>query len=29
LEARSEKTGVPVDELARRWIQQGLKRDVG
>ncbi len=29
LEARSRQTGVSVDELARRWIQQGIERDVG
>ncbi len=29
LEARSRETGVPVDELARSWIEQGLRRGIG
>ena len=29
LEARSRKSGVPADELARRWIEQHLQRDAG
>ena len=29
LEARSRQTGVPVDELARGWIAQGVERDAG
>ena len=29
LEARSRKSGVPADELARRWIEQQLQRDAG
>lgn len=29
LEARSRQTGVPAEELARRWIAQGLAREVG
>jgi len=29
LEARSRQTGVPADELARRWIEQQLQRDAG
>lgn len=27
LEARSRSTGTPIEELARRWIAQGLKRE--
>ena len=29
LEARSRQSGVPVDELARSWIEQGIERDAG
>ncbi|MFH0983075.1 MAG: hypothetical protein V2A79_16270 [Planctomycetota bacterium] len=29
LEARSRQSGVPMDELARAWIEQGLTRDAG
>jgi hypothetical protein len=29
LQARSRRTGVPEDELARKWIEEGVKRDVG
>ena|SRR5688572_32219111 len=29
LEARSRQTGVPIDELARRWIEKGIERDAG
>jgi hypothetical protein len=29
LEARSRQTGLPVDELARAWIREGIKRDTG
>jgi len=29
LEARSRRTGAPVEELVRRWIMQGLRRDAG
>lgn len=29
LEARSRQTGVPVDDLARAWIEQGIERDAG
>jgi hypothetical protein len=29
LEARSQQTGVPIDELARRWIEQAMRRDAG
>ena len=29
LKTRSRETGVPVERLARRWIQQGLKRGAG
>ena len=27
LEARSRQTGRPVNELARSWIEEGIKRD--
>ena len=27
LDERSRRSGVPVDELARRWIEQGIRRD--
>lgn len=27
LQACSRQTGVPVDELARGWIEQGIERD--
>ncbi len=29
LEACSRQTGVPVDQLARGWIEQGIERDAG
>jgi hypothetical protein len=29
LEARSRRTGIPVEELALRWIEQGMARDAG
>jgi hypothetical protein len=29
LENLSRSTGVPVDELARRWVQQRLAREAG
>ena len=29
LDARSRSTGVPAQELARRWIEQGIERDAG
>ena len=29
LDARSQRTGLPVQELARRWIEQGIDRDAG
>src|SRR5688500_19932993 len=29
LEARSRQKGVPIDELARRWIENGVNRDAG
>jgi hypothetical protein len=29
LEAQSRKSGIPVEHLARRWIEEGLKRDAG
>jgi hypothetical protein len=29
LEERSRETGIPMDELARRWIVQGIQRDAG
>lgn len=27
LEARSREVGIPIDELAQRWIERGIKRD--
>ena len=27
LEARSRRTGLAVEELARQWIEQGVRRD--
>lgn len=27
LEARSRRTGLPVEELAKQWIEQGVRRD--
>ncbi len=29
LETRSRQTGVPIDELARAWIEDGIQRDTG
>ncbi|MEE9296733.1 MAG: hypothetical protein V3W34_17455 [Phycisphaerae bacterium] len=29
LEARSRESGIPADELARAWIEQGIRRDAG
>ena len=29
LEAHSRRRGVAVDKLARRWIEEGMKRDAG
>ena len=29
LEARSRRLGIPVDDLARKWIEQRLKRNTG
>jgi hypothetical protein len=29
LEAHSRRSGVAVDKLARRWIEEGVKRDAG
>jgi hypothetical protein len=29
LESLSRNSGISVDELARRWIEQGLSRDAG
>lgn len=27
LEARSRRIGLPVEELAKQWIEQGVRRD--
>ncbi len=29
LQACSRQTGVPIDRLARLWIEQGIERDAG
>lgn len=29
LEARSQETGIPIDVLARQWIEKGIARDAG